>query len=93
MRNYRVVLKNQKRDKGTGMIIETQDLDTATRLIRMLDVDLKIHKVLGISDEKSVEIKNIRGILVEIHVDCDWEIFSNLRLTDRERRIKELETI
>ena len=93
MRKYKVYLKNKKFDRGEGTIIETQDLDTAARLIRLLNVDAKIPKMLGLNDEKSVELKNIRAILIEIYIDCDWEIFSNHRLTGRERRIKELGTI
>ena len=93
MRKYKVYLKNKKFDRGEGTIIETQDLDTAARLIRLLNVDAKIPKMLGLNDEKSVELKNIRAILIEIYIDCDWEIFSSPRLTGRERRIKELETI
>jgi len=93
MRKYRVYLKNRRFDRGEGATIETQDLDTAARLIRLLNVDAKIPKMLGLDDEKSVELKNIRAILIEIYIDCDWEIFSNPRLTGRERRIKELGTI
>jgi len=93
MRKYKVYLKNRKFDKGEGLVIETQDLSTAASLIRMLDVDAKIPKMLGLNDEKSVELKNVRSVLVEIYVDCDWEIFANPRLTGQERRIKELGTI